>query len=584
MVRQVTLALAMAAVLFLNESRARRTSAPPEGVENTEALEKALFRIDMELYERSLRDIRDWLDARIAEYGELGLYAFGQGLSFKEGEVHVCMNRGGFADSAAQFFRAYEMLGEPRYLEAGLKTCDFFLRIQQPQGHIPYRAVIHQPDGRITVGYRNRGSKQVRLQDGVQYRPFALLLYAHRLTGERRYMLAAQRIADRVLAIQDPQFGYCPDQYDPEHTDRTQVLKAGSPGGIAVGGSYNDYATTDAMRMAVMMYHATGDRKYLERSARIGRWILATQIGEDPVHGWCQQYGPNNEPTRARHHELEVIQPYVFNRFVGPMLAWFYGMTGRQAYRAMFKETYQWMRSVEKDGGWASHYLPDGTPVFCRDWEIHRYDEPEKWKEKYPWGGSYSRRFVQLRDASRLLEQMHSGGQEGVRKWFHGPTEFSPGQYLERQIAAARRCADEDLLVPLADCGEGLQRVDGWLPVGNDLERVRQRWAGVEAPGLAQRIHGRSGIDRQTWEPPHMMPHFRPPVGWAQWQYVWDVRLALGDIDAETAASGGRGLEVHHVWEPWDVMGDWTTRALKVERWLDVALTESATRSRDKFR
>jgi hypothetical protein len=179
---------------------------------------------------------------------------------------------------------------------------------------------------------------------------------------------------------------------------------------------------------------------------------------------------------------------------------------------------------------------------------------------------------------------MRSGGHAALRGWFEGPTKFSPRQYLERRIAAARRCSDESLVVPLLDCGESLQRVDGWLPVGKYLERVRKRWAGVEAPGLPQSVHGRSGIDRQTWEPPHMMPHFRPPVGWAQWQYVWDVRVALGQIDADTTASGGRGLEVHHVWEPWDVMGDWTTRALKVENWMDVPFTESATRSRDKVR
>ncbi|MHC4560080.1 MAG: hypothetical protein ACYS80_22560 [Planctomycetota bacterium] len=33
------------------------------------------------------------------------------------------------------------------------------------------------------------------------------------------------------------------------------------------------------------------------------------------------------------------------------------------------------------------------------------------------------------------------------------------------------------------------------------------------------------------------------PYGWAQWQFVWDVRLALGKIDADTAARGGLGVQ-----------------------------------------
>ena len=37
-------------------------------------LESALENIDMQLYEQSEADIRAWLDARIAQYGEFGVY------------------------------------------------------------------------------------------------------------------------------------------------------------------------------------------------------------------------------------------------------------------------------------------------------------------------------------------------------------------------------------------------------------------------------------------------------------------------------------------------------------------------------
>jgi len=58
----------------------------------------------------------------------------------------------------------------------------------------------------------------------------------------------------------------------------------------------------------------------------------------------------------------------------------------------------------------------------------------------------------------------------------------------------------------------------------------------------------------------------------ARWQFVWDARLALGLINADTAASGGRGMENMHYRPAWDAMGDWTTRCLEVENWMDAPL------------
>ena len=67
-----------------------------------------------------------------------------------------------------------------------------------------------------------------------------------------------------------------------------------------------------------------------------------------------------------------------------------------------------------------------------------------------------------------------------------------------------------------------------------------------------------------------------PYRGWAAWQYVWDVRVAQGKIDADTAAWGGRGLESAGaptcVFPLWDTVGDWSTKAVEVENWTDIPL------------
>ena len=67
--------------------------------------------------------------------------------------------------------------------------------------------------------------------------------------------------------------------------------------------------------------------------------------------------------------------------------------------------------------------------------------------------------------------------------------------------------------------------------------------------------------------------------GWAA-EFSYDARIAMGLIQPETVACGGRGLENMHLWPSWDVMGDWTTRCIAVENWLDVPLSSEIEASK----
>lgn len=59
-----------------------------------------------------------------------------------------------------------------------------------------------------------------------------------------------------------------------------------------------------------------------------------------------------------------MIDPRTFGRFVAPLCAWFYVMSGEERYMTLMQETVDWIKSVEKPAGWAYQYLPDGTPCF----------------------------------------------------------------------------------------------------------------------------------------------------------------------------------------------------------------------------
>jgi len=600
----------------------------PAAAATPDELEAAVRKIDRALYAQCEADVRAWLDARLAKYGDFGVFPDlpphhlaidddGRAATFNLG-------RGGICDAGAQLFRAYEMLGDEKYLRAALRTADALLAVQQPNGHFaggPHRV---NRDGQVTVG----GDRNViRVQDGAQFRPFAYLLYAHRLTGEKKYFEAARRCADLFVEhIQHPEYGWCGDTYEAGALKRHAHYESD-------GGSYNDFATTDPLRMTIMMYHLTGERKYLARSAKIGQWIFDTQLGEGEVRGWCQQYKADNTPAHARGFEQPVIGPRTFNRFVGPMLTWLHGMTGDERYRKLFEETCRWMRSVEQpdkpgdpgaswardrdelvalyardfeafveavpglrrkypSGGWAYQYVRDGTPIFSirtrgAAGASFPYHQPEKWPrpgdiDQRNWPGLVyhaiqpsNRAKVQLDDSQQVLEVLQAGGLEALRDFYKGPKRLDSGQYLQARLEAARRCTDTKLVVPLR--GRSLEEGVNGRVMGNYLERVRLRLARPDAPWLPAEgtLHRRKGLSRQSWQSIHTYNEpYRPPYGWAQWQYVWDARLALGQIDADTAATGGRGLETMHHYPRWDVMGDWTTRAVEAEDWMNVPLAD----------
>ena len=82
-------------------------------------LDAAINKIDMKLYEQSEADIRAWLNARIAAADGFPVYPWNGNGRLGGDSAQLNLNRGALADSAAQIFRAYEMFGDKKYLEAG---------------------------------------------------------------------------------------------------------------------------------------------------------------------------------------------------------------------------------------------------------------------------------------------------------------------------------------------------------------------------------------------------------------------------------------------------------------------------------
>ncbi len=566
-------------------------------------LQQLLDQIDMELYEQSEADIRAWLDALMEQSGGLGVYQEHLGrVAFHEDRTPFSFGDGWTAEAPAMLFRAYEMLGDEKYLDAALRFCDVLVQAQQPHGHFPSSATVHA-DGRVEAS-----DNMVRLQDRYQYPYFALLMYAYRLTGEEKYRQAVVKHGELMFSIQNPLeddfwMGGWPDELP------VSFIEDGSPKqtiagafGVRTGYAHNDYATYDGYRTMVMMYHLTGEEKYIRRIERLPQWLFDGQLGFGNVRGWNEEYGVHNEPVWARAFESTLIDPRNFNRFAGPMLVQFYAITGNEAYRNLFQESYNWLRSVEHPPG-SEHHLPDRE---AKRGELLK----GRWSYKYTYdgreahsahNGSYTDRLVDgpidhndnvhLENMKLVYDIMEEGGLDALRQWFGPrPTHYDEHQYREARIEAAERVVDEDREVVLQTLELGDDYEAGFAQEpgayyhdrmrGNFLERVRKRLMAPNSEYLPEESppFGATGLARRIWRPNPGRSPYKPTYGWATWQYVWDVRLALGEIDAETAARGGRGREAAGppttFFQPWDVRGDWTTRALEVEDWLAIPLRD----------
>ena len=204
-------------------------------------LDSLLKKIDMKLVNQCDADIRTWLDQQAKDLPA----------AYTGGDAHK------ISTGAAVFFRAYETFGDKKYLDAGLARANLILKAQWPRGHWPWPG---------------KGEHLIRIQDGSTTGPFWIMLYAHKLSGDKKYFESAKRCADVLLSIQRPGGGWG-DQWS------FSGRRSGNSG-VYHGISFNDNATNAPFRIMIMMYHLTKDEKYIARLGNLGPFVVKANIGE----------------------------------------------------------------------------------------------------------------------------------------------------------------------------------------------------------------------------------------------------------------------------------------------------------------
>ena len=567
-------------------------------IEKQEELKELLLAIkiretsnwaDPGLADRVEAEILNWLDAQVADVPK------------KYAEADIYPLRAG----AVVYFRAYEIFGDKKYLEAGLNRADVILKAQWPRGHWPWGTRL--------------GENFVRIQDGFNNEPFWIMLYAYKLSGDKKYYESAKRCADVLLSLQRMNGGW-PDQWSFNG-------KSSGHSGVMNGVSFNDNATNSCVQMMVAMFHMTGDKKYIARLALLGEFIEKSKMGQGDVTGWCEQYNDDGSPTRARQYEIELPYPRALTRGVGPLLVWLYLMDGNEGHMHLLKRAYAWHEYVRKEEikptvieqwremsrkwspshhsmtqnylmeyrpGWPDAYLPDGSnwgrvlnfrlmlwnPVTSA--QKKKYDRfiDHSWppveklavmaaanqpppRDYNMYVHCHSSIGNSLSEIRRALLEHKRGGREGMLKYYSNPTKFTPDQYLQARVDAAKRALDlrnRRMAYPFkANPGyTGMSTTKGFNFLGS-----KSRWYG--------RVGTKWGAAFQNIYP-------SPSVSWYQWQFIYDMKLAHGEIDPASAARGGRGFETvasqTHL-DSWDVLGEWGMATIEMDNHFDVPLNNN---------
>ena len=317
-----------------------------------------------------------------------------QGRTFMDFDDYIDNDKGnGSCPLAAKFLWAYEILGDSRFLDVGLRTGEFVLAAQAPEGYWVhgYRMTVH---GIKPVA----SSRSIKLQDQDQAHPILLLTYLHRLTQQERYLAAAKQGGEFYLRAQNPN-GSWPHHYD--LVDSQGKTARGQPG----GGELNDRAANDAADMMALMYHLTGEAKYIRALKRLGNWLLEAQGKTVPL--WSDQYDAENNPVWARQFEPPAYGTTA-TTLACQALREIYRFSGDKRYLEGIRRCDKWIKANLPDGRMSCFVDPgSGRPIAGWERKIYFLDEPAsmKYLDTVPIGSGYRKKRNVGGVVARMLRQ-----------------------------------------------------------------------------------------------------------------------------------------------------------------------------------
>ncbi len=396
------------------------------------------------------------------------------------------------AFTAMQFVYAWETFGEQAHLDVALKTASLYLKAQDDQGWWMHTILVND-GGQPVVPEDKRVSwrkSTAMIQDHVQTGVITLLVYLHRITEKKRFLEAARRAADLLVRAQNPNGSW-------SHHWNAIDRRGDSDGGSPHGSEINDGATTQSMTTLLMMFHITGDRRYLAAVRRGGEWLLEAQLPA-PTWGWASQYDRENRPIWARSFEPPAVDDGSGNTYALRGMEFMYQLTGQTRYLDAGIRCVDGLKQAaarDPEGILWNYYDPKtGRPVMAAKRD-----------------GKRVMRFLDTDLEARKLAKTLSG-------WLGGPRSLKGvgSEPRRRSLEAARRSTPQCLL----------RRSPGFPEPSQQADRVRTDSKRIDR--AIEYLAGRLAVADGEW------PVFGETQIYVVLGAIRGARVAIGEIDART--------------------------------------------------
>lgn len=257
--------------------------------------------------------------------------------------------------------RGYEVLGDDRYLRSALQAGEMLVATQD-EGGAWCQGYIVTPRG-----YEPVAPGGGEIQEGTQQDPIRFLCYLYRVTGDERYLQAAMRGGDFVLAAQKPDGAW------PLGINSLTMEPSGGYSGFS---TLNDGTTIWGMRTMLLVYQMTGEQRFLDALLRAGDFLIAAQQPA-PTFSWAEQYGPDGRPGWAREWEPPAACTTA-TIYARDGLLLLYDLTGDDRYLEPLRRSLTfWEGLPAEHRGYRNYDIETGAPIDAHGYRIYHLGDPE---------------------------------------------------------------------------------------------------------------------------------------------------------------------------------------------------------------
>jgi hypothetical protein len=365
------------------------------------------------------------------------------------------------------FLRAYDVLGDDRYLRVAEHCGQMLVRTQDKNGAWCQGYII-MPDREYPVS-PGQGS----IEEGTQTDPLRVLFWLWRLTGRPEYRDAAARSAQFVLQGQKPDGAW-------PLVVNSHNMKPG--GGYTGYSTLNDGTTLWGMKALLMGWHLTQEPRYLDALRKAGQWLISSQLSGRAC-GWAEQYSDDGKPAWARGFEPPATCLSAITNAAEALLL-MYDLTADDRYLAPLRRCVDWGLSLPEQYRGYLYYDPEtGAPVTAKDYRVYRFSDPAfQAASPYRTAPDYFRR---LQDRIRTRAE---GPLVPSRQGLVPRRQFEANPVTTESIAASLKATAAAAAKPLAHLA-AFRRSE--FPAGSILadhpRHGRHFWPGRGAPEV-QRV------------------------------------------------------------------------------------------------